>query len=257
MRSELKLDAIEIEFVHGARMRPEVARELGELAAEHDVALTVHGPYYINFNAREPEKIERSHQHILRSARLAQLMGARYVTFHPAFYLKMDPETVYRKVRDELGKLLDALQAEGIRVQIRPELTGKPTQFGSLEELLRLSGDLPALRPCIDFAHHHARAGGSRNDVESFRAVLDSISDSIGPEALFDMHMHFSGIDYGPKGERKHLVLEESDMDWKGFLQLLHDRGVGGVLVCESPSIEEDAMRMADYYRSLQEGADK
>ncbi|MDZ7815348.1 MAG: TIM barrel protein [Planctomycetota bacterium] len=257
MRPELQLDAIEIEFVHGARMRPEVARELGALASENDVALTVHGPYYVNFNAREPEKRERSHKHIIATARLAQIMGARYVTFHPAFYLRMAPESVFATVRDELAKLLLKLEQEDIDVRIRPELTGKPTQFGSLEELVRLAKALPALRPCIDFAHHHSRAGGGRNDVDSFAQVLDYLTEHLGQEALFDMHMHFSGIEYGPKGERKHLVLEESDMDWKGFLRLLHERGVGGVLVCESPSIEEDTMRMARYYRSLQQGVDR
>ncbi len=251
LRNELGLDAIEVEFVHGARMKPEVAQEVGELARKHDIAITIHGPYYINLNAVEPEKRESSRNHILSSARIGKLMGARSVTFHPAFYLKMDPEVVYATVRDEMAFLQRTLQEEGNPVRLSPELTGKPTQWGSIEELVRLGKDLPGIIPCIDFAHHHARSGGRRNSYQEFAAVLQALVDGLGPQVLSDMHMHVSGIAYTPKGESKHLVFAEADLKYQELLQALLDFNVQGVMVCESPSIEDDTMFLKSEYLRL------
>ena len=251
MRDELGISAMEVEFVRGARMRPELAAEIGALAKEHDVALTVHGPYYINLNAVDPEKRVNSRKHITDSARLGSLMGARSVTFHAAFFLKMDGETVYRSVKSEMELIRAELADEGITIQLKPELTGKPTQWGSLEELLRLSKDLPGVEPCIDFAHNHARYGGGRNSYQDFAHVFDEIRNTLGAEALKNMHMHVSGIEYTAKGERKHLVFTEADFAYKDFLRVLLDYEIEGVLVCESPSIEEDTILLSNLYKEM------
>ena len=252
LRSELGLDAIEVEFVYGARMKPEVARETGELAREHDIAVTVHAPYYINLNAREPDKRERSRNHILASARLGKLLGARSVTFHAAFYLEMDKKKVYETVRDELKALAETLRAEDNPVFLKPELTGKPTQWGDLEEIVAVSEEIEGVEPCVDFAHYHARTAGGQNDYDHFCATLDYIASRLGKDALSRMHMHVAGIDYGPKGEKKHLNLEESDMRYVDLLRALKDFGVSGSLICESPNLEEDAMLLARTWRELE-----
>ncbi len=252
LRSELGLDAIEVEFVYGARMKPEVARETGELAREYDIAVTVHAPYYINLNAVEPDKRERSRNHILASARLGKLLGARSVTFHAAFYLKMDKKKVYETVRDELKALAETLRAEDNPVLLKPELTGKPTQWGDLEEIVAVSEEIEGVEPCVDFAHYHARTAGGQNDYDHFCATLDYIASRLGRDALSRMHMHVAGIDYGPKGEKKHLNLEESDMRYVELLRALKDFDVCGSLICESPNLEEDAMLLARTWRELE-----
>ncbi len=252
LRSELGLDAIEVEFVYGARMKPEVARETGELARKHDIAVTVHAPYYINLNAVEPDKRERSRNHILASARLGKLLGARSVTFHAAFYLKMDRKKVYETVRDELKALAETLRAEDNPVLLKPELTGKPTQWGDLEEIVAVSEEIEGVEPCVDFAHYHARTAGGQNDYDHFCATLDYIASRLGRDALSRMHMHVAGIDYGPKGEKKHLNLEESDMRYVELLRALKDFDVCGSLICESPNLEEDAMLLARTWRELE-----
>jgi deoxyribonuclease-4 len=89
--AELGLGCMEVEFVQGVRMSPQVATSVGELAARKRVALTAHGPYFINLNAVEPQKIHMSKERILQTARIAALFGARSITFHAAFYLKNTP----------------------------------------------------------------------------------------------------------------------------------------------------------------------
>lgn len=251
LRNELDLDAIEVEFVYGARMKPEIAVELGQIARRHDVALTVHAPYYINLNSVEKAKRDRSRNHIISSARLADSMQARSVTFHAAFNLGMKPDDVFKAVHSEINMILSELSAEGISVSLRPELTGKPSQWGSLEELVRLAEAIPEVSFCIDFAHLHARTGGKYNSYAEFASVLDFISKRLGDSVLKNMHLHVAGINFGKAGERNHLAFSESSFNYSELLKALYDYRVTGSLICESPILEQDAIILARAYRSL------
>jgi deoxyribonuclease-4 len=247
----LGLSVMELEFVQGVRLSEATAERIRERAQALDVALTCHGPYYINLNAVEPEKRQASRTRILETARAAQRVGARSITFHAAFYLGQDPEAVHRTVREELAGILRQLRDEDNSVQIRPELTGKPSQYGSLEELLRLASEVPGVLPCIDFSHAHARSGGAQNSAEEFDRMLEQVRAALGDEGLADLHLHVSGIEYTAKGERRHLDLPEADLRWQDLLRSLFSARAGGVVICESPSLEEDALRMQRYFRKL------
>lgn len=135
-------------------------------------------------------------------------------------------------------------------VDIRPELTGKSTQFGSLDEIVTLSKEIDGVHPCIDWSHMHARDGQCNTAVD-FQSAIDKISLILGKQELRQLHMHISGIDYGKKGEKKHLNLEESDMNYRDLLKVLKDNEICGILVCESPSLEDDALLLKDYYEKL------
>ena len=248
---ELELDCMEVEFVHGVRIKKEAAEEVGRLAAEIGVALTCHGPYYINLNSEEKDKKEASVKRIIETARAGQWLGARSITFHAGFFMKGDKEEVYTVIRKALGEITTALRKEGVNVRVSPELTGKETQFGSLEELLRLSREVENIHPCIDFAHYHARTGGAQNSYREFCGILETIEKDLGRTALDELHMHIAGINYTAKGERNHLNLKESDMEYKALLKALKDFGVRGYLICESPNLEEDAALLKDAYCSL------
>jgi deoxyribonuclease-4 len=249
--AELGLGCMEVEFVHGVKMSERAAVSIGELAAIKRVTLTAHAPYFINLNAAEPEKIIASQQRILQTARVASLFNAKSVTFHAAFYLKSSAAETYTAVKRHLEEVLNILRREGNKVSISPEVTGKPSQFGTLDELLQLSTELDGLAPCIDFSHWHARSGKA-NSYQEFASVLDLVESKLGRQALDSMHIHVSGIAYGEKGERKHLMLSESDLQYVELLQALKDRKVKGVVICESaPYIERDALLLHQTYHKL------
>ena len=249
--AELGLDGMELEFVRGVRMKEEKAEKVRRLAEELGLTLTVHAPYWINLYAREKEKLEASIKRIYDSARIGFLAGARDIVFHPAYYLGDEPKRVHRQVVSILKDLTARLKEEGIDVILRPETTGKPTQYGSLEEVLELSAEIDGVLPCIDFAHIHARDGGALLKPEDVAAVLDKVKEYLGQEGLKRMHIHMSGIAYGNKGEKHHLNLEESDLLWREILALLKEYGADGTVVSESPNIEEDALLMKRYWHSL------
>ena len=248
--AELGLDCMELEFVRGVRMGEGSAHLVADVATRERVRLSAHAPYFINLNAREPEKVKASQGRILQAARIAAICGAESVTFHAAFYLGDPPEKTYKTVKKYLGEILNQLGRENIRVRLSPEVTGKASQFGTIDELLSLSAELKGVAPCIDFAHWHARTG-KFNSYPEFTSILGQVEERLGRAALDDMHIHVSGIRYGGKGEISHLDLGESDLRYVELLTALKDYGVKGIVICESPNLEEDAMLLQATYNSL------
>jgi deoxyribonuclease-4 len=249
--AELGLGCMEVEFVQGVKMSPQVAASVGELAARKKVMLTAHGPYFINLNAVETEKVYMSKERILQTARIAALFGAKSITFHAAFYLKNTPAETYATVKRHLQEVVNILRREGNKVTISPEVTGKPSQFGTLEEILQLGSEIEGVAPCLDFSHWHARTGRA-NSYQEFLDILDQIERKLGRRALDNMHIHLSGIAYGKKGEIKHLMLPDSDFQYAELLKALKERKAKGVVISESmPYLENDALLLQQTYRTL------
>ena len=243
----LGLGCMEVEFVQGVRMGEAGARLVAETAAREKVKLSAHAPYFINLNAHEPEKIRASQDRIIQTARIASLCGAESIVFHAAFYLGDSPVEVYTRVKESLEEVMHQLKRENNRVWVRPEIAGKPSQFGNLDEVLDLCTELEGVAPCIDFAHWHA-CTGAFNSYPEFASILQRVKERLGRGALDNMHIHISGIAYGEKGEVKHLNLKESDFRYTEILQALKDYDAQGIVICESPNLELDALLLQETY---------
>ena len=248
---ELNLDGMEVEFVHGVRMSEETRQFLKQKSKEEGFLLTSHGPFYINLNSKEEEKVEASVQRIIETAQAAHDFGGYSITYHAAFYMGGDKETVYQQVKTQTQKIVEELEKKNIKVWIRPETTGKATQWGDYEEIIRLSKEFDQVLPCIDFSHIHARTSGEYNTYDEFCKILDRIGAELGDTAIKNFHAHLAGIEYTAKGEKRHLIFEQADMNYKDLLRAMKDFGVCGALVCESPNIETDTKILKDYYMSL------
>ena len=248
--AELGLGCMEMEFVRGVGMSEAGAHSVAETAARTGVKLSAHAPYFINFNAHQSEKIKASQERLLQTARIALLCGAESIVFHAAFYLGDSPEKAYNTVKKHLRETLTQLKEENNRVCIRPETMGKHSQFGTVEEILNLCTELEGLGICMDFAHWHARTGGF-NSYPEFTSILLQVKEKLGRAALDNMHIHVAGIAYGEKGEIKHLNLKESDFQYAELLKALKDYDVKGIVICESPNLEEDALLLQATYNTL------
>ena len=247
--TEMNLDGMELEFVHGVRMNDNHRKFVKEKSK--DFVITAHGPFYINLNSKEVEKIDASIQRIIDTASVASQAGAFSITFHAAFYMGGDKETVYNQVKKQTGRIIDVLEREKINVWIRPETTGKATQWGDLDEIKNLSKEFDQVLPCVDFSHLHARTAGEYNTYDEFSKVVEKIGNELGQYALENFHGHLAGIEYTSKGEKQHLNLQESDMNYKDLIKVLKEFGVKGALVCESPNIEDDCKLLKEFYNSL------
>jgi deoxyribonuclease-4 len=247
---ELALDCMQLEFAHGVRMKEEVSSALRKVSYELGVPLTSHGPYYINLNAREQDKIDSSVERIIQTAKISDLCGAESMTFHAAFYMKDSPYDVFDLVEKSLNVIEERLSRLDIEIELRPELTGKTSQFGSLEELISLSKSVTSCKPCMDFSHLYARTG-SVNDYKGFCETLETLKNELGANALKEMHIHISGISSNSKGDLKHLNLEKSKFNWKDLMKALKDMDCRGYVICNSPNLEVDASILKQYYIAL------
>ncbi len=238
----LGLDALELGWVRAVRVSEKTCAAIREAAQQHDVALSVHAPYFINLNADDQEW-PKSRKRLMDAAIYGALAGATDIVFHPGSYFKRPPAEVLPKAIARLRGCVDELRAQGVQVTLRPETMGKSAMLGSLEDTLVLSREIEGVEPCVDFAHLHARPGdGSMNSYDEWARVLEAYAQVLGEDALRRLHIHLSGIEYGPKGERNHLVFEEADLDVQAIFRALLDFGCAGRILCESPILEEDAL---------------
>lgn len=254
---ELGLDCMEVQFVRGVSMGEAKAAEVKVAAELHGVALSCHAPYYINFASPEAKVRRESAGRLLAAAEAGWLCGATDVVFHAGFYLEADSEKVFTTIRKEIVSVQKSMAKRGVAgMTLRPELMGKPTQFGSPDELLRMSADLENVLPCVDFSHFIARDAGHSNCSEAFTDLLDSIDSRLGRRGLDNMHIHLSGIEYGDRGEKKHLPANESVIKWRDVLKALAAAGAGGRIICESPDMskELDSAMFKKHFQKLAAG---
>ncbi len=245
---DMELDGLELEFVRGVRIS-DISRQT---VKESPMVKTIHAPFYINLNARESEKIDASIQRIIETAEIAHDIGAFSITYHAGFYLGMDKEKVYETIKNQTKIITDNLSNAGIKVWIRPETTGKATQWGDLDEIINLSKEFEYVLPCVDFSHLHARYNGISNTYDEFAQIFERIGNELEEKKpLENFHAHMAGIEYTAKGEKQHLNFEESDFNYKELLKAFKDFDVKGAIVCESPNIEDDAKLLSTYYHGL------
>ena len=248
--SKLGLGSFELEFVRSINISEEKAPLVKKAAKDNDVILTCHAPYFINLNSDDPKKFHASIGRIVNSAKILSLCGGYSVCFHAGFYQKQSPDKVYENIKKVFKKIAQQVKEFDTNIWIRPEISGKIAQFGDLNELVKLSQDFDQVLPCIDFSHLFARTVGKNNTYEEFNSILEQV-EKIGKDAIKNMHIHVSGIEYGDRGEKHHLILEESKFNYKDLMKSLKEFKVAGCLTCESPNIEEDAKLMQKYYESL------
>ena len=247
---ELGLDHLEMAWVNGVRMSDESADAIAAAAREHDLTLTAHAPYFVNLCGAD-DVVERSRGRLEEAARLGARCGAQSFCFHAGFYGTLGAAEANRRVRTELRRVATAVRRRKQAIDIRAELTGKASQVGSLDEVLEWSATVAGVLPCVDFSHRYARDLGAHNRYEDFAATLTAIEARLGRAALDRLHVHISGIEFGPKGERRHEPLRVTKFRWKELLRALKDLRVGGWVVSESPCMEDDALLLQKTYRRL------
>lgn len=228
------LDAMEVEFVRGVKMSIETAKKIGEAAKKFNIILSVHAPYYINLCSSESVKRDASIKRILDSCERAHYLKAKYVTFHPAFYGETSKEECYSIVKAAIGYMQEKIKNNLWDVVLCPETTGKSSQFGSLDELVKLSKET-GCGICVDFAHILARDG---------KIDYDAVCQKI--KFIEHKYAHFSGIEFTDKGERKHLLTKEKDI--KELLSHLIKNRIDLTIINESPEPFNDALKSKEIY---------
>ena len=249
--SELGLEALELGWVQSVRVSEETCASIRRTAIDRKVAISVHAPYFINLNANE-EEWPKSRKRLWDAAYFGSLAGATDIIFHPGSYFGGEPDMVMKTALPRLKELVEELAENQVQVTLRPETMGKQAMIGSLRDTLVMSRSMDPVLPCMDFAHLFARPGdGSINRQDDWELILAEYQDGLGKESLQHMHIHLSGIEYGPKGEKNHLPARESEFEITGLFKALRKFRCDGRILCESPILEEDALYFKELWESL------
>lgn len=244
------LDTFELGWVQSVRVTEATCAAIKKCGSDQCVTLSVHAPYFINLNASE-EEWPKSRKRLMDAAHYGNLAGATDIIFHPGSYFGSDPVDVLKVAIPRLKGCVDELRKAKNPVTLRPETMGKSAMLGSFEDTLEMSR-IKGVLPCLDFAHLHARPGdGTMNTVREWTRLLEAYQAALGKEALKNLHIHLSGIEYGPKGEKNHLPIDKSDLKLKYLFGVLNEFGCGGRILCESPIMEEDALNMKKAWKKI------
>jgi deoxyribonuclease-4 len=140
-----------------------------------------------------------------------------------------------------------------------------------VEEIVHLSKQIKGCFPCFDFGHIHARAGGILSDESSIEKLFDKMTALKAFESRY--HIHYTPIEYGPKGEIVHKAINDlypvddqfsldlfSDNLRQGYYHPRYEAIVRGLskinadctVISETHnSQEEGALAMKNYYKRI------
>jgi deoxyribonuclease-4 len=232
---KLGLGACELEFVYSIWLNKEQSQKIKELNKKLNLKLSIHAPYYINLNSEDKTKIGASCSRILKCLEIANILsnGEKIpVVFHPGFYLKKTKEETYKIIKEQIEKIMKEAKERGWSdVILAAETTGKSRQFGDLDEILSLMKDT-GCGICVDFSHLKARYNGKINYDE----VMEKIKN------IKNLHAHFSGINFGEKGEKNHILTGEKEI--KELFHYLKKHNINCAIINESPDPLADALKM-------------
>lgn len=252
---EMGLNAYEYQCGRGVNIGEETARKIAAQAALHDIAMSLHAPYYINLSNRDEERVQKNIGYVLASCQAATWLGADRIVVHTGGVGKQTRTKAFENTKENVRDILNAVEQAGYTTTICLETMGKQSVIGSAEEIFELVALDDRLLPCIDFGHLNARTCGKCSTEEEFAQVLDLMENTIGTERARVFHSHFSHIEYGPKGEVRHLTFadEQYGPDFAPLAKLIAQRGWTPRFICESAGTQaEDAKQMMDMYLAAQ-----
>ena len=251
------LDAFEYQAVRWGpkpQMKQEDAEKLGVEARKNNVLLSMHGSYFVNLSGKK-DVVEASKQRMIACATAAQWMGAYVMVFHTGFYGRVEKSFAFKNCLQALKEVSESLRSLGIKVKLGPETMGRKFQVGSLEEIMTICQEVEGTQLVIDWGHLHARDLGTLKKTDDFRLIAEKVEKTLGTEALKAMHCHFSKIEFNSQGERKHHPLDEKRYgpDFGMLAQVIVDFNLHPTMICESPMLDLDAIRMRETFKQVME----
>lgn len=250
------LDAYEYAFNKGVRISDEKAISLKNAFEKTGCQLSVHGPYYINLANPDEEMAMKSKMYIIDSLSKMRLMGAKYLVYHPGSLMKFSREEAFELVMKRTRELVQLLDEYGFDdMFICPETMGKHGQVGTVEEVAKMCAIDKRIIPTLDFGHINAFTLGGLKTEEDFENVFKTLEKYIG-ERYKKVHIHFSKIEYGAKGEIKHLKFDEDEKnfgpDYQLLAKVLKKLDIDATVICESRGSQtEDAVKMKEFFCSI------
>ena len=228
------------------------AQRLGEEAKKNDVKLSMHGSYFINL-AGKKEVVEASKERILAAATAADWMNAYVVVFHTGFYGRFEKDYALKTCISALKEVSSKMKSFGLKAKLGPETMGRKSQVGTIDEIITINKEIDNTQLVVDWGHLHALHQGALKTVDDIRQIALKIERELGIQALRNMHCHFSKIEFGSSGEKRHHTLDEAAYgpDFSMLAKVILEFEMHPVVICESPILDVDALKMKEILELL------
>ena len=249
------LELFEYSFGRGVRVSAETADAIGNEADKYGIEMSVHAPYFINFASVEQEKADNSITYLTSSLKILRHFHGNRCVFHPGAEGKQPRNEAFARTLDNFTRALDVIKANGDDdLIICPETMGKQAQIGTVDEVIKLCQLAPNVYPCVDFGHVNSLLGGALKTADDFQRIIDAMFDGIGEEKTKNMHVHFSKIMYGAKGEIKHLTFDDNiyGPEFEPFCEVIVKNNLTPHVLSESAGTQMfDSLYMKEKYESM------
>jgi deoxyribonuclease-4 len=215
-------------------------KEIGELANDLDIQLSLHSPYYMDLLGSK-EQVARSINNLRLSGLLARDLGAEYVVTHLGMYDTISRDEALETILVRLKEIRNMFKLLRINARLGIEISGKQAVFGSFEECLDISKRLTGVVPVINFAHLHARCGGLLKKKEDFQKIFE---DTLAYTKSNVFYTHFSGVEHEGGNEKRYTPIKKGDLKFEPLADCILDNDFEITVISGSPLLEHDAMYM-------------
>jgi len=217
----------------------EELEELGRIAKQLDIQMSLHAPYYMDL-ADVDGLAEKSRDAILWGSLLAHAVQGTTVVAHLGRYGGLAPTEALEKIRENLSIVRQRMDAAKLSPMLGLEASGLQEVVGSLDEILYLGNSIKGVVPVLNFAHLHAREGGILRRPEDFARILEKAQRfANGP-----FHAHFSGVEHAGGNEIRYTPIKKGDLRFEPLAECLLGDSYDITLISSSPLLEHDAMYM-------------
>ncbi len=250
------LNAYEYSFSRGFTMSEFTAKTLGEKCKENDIEISIHAPYYINLASPDPSKVEKSFNYIINSIKYLKILQGKRCVFHPGSCGDMDREEAFSLLRKNMKELVKRIEKENFDFEflLCPETMGKSQQLGTYQEIGEICTYADYLIPTLDFGHINSLLQGKLKTESDYEEIFKFLIDKIGFNKVEKIHIHFSKIEYGKKGEIKHLTFDDKiyGPEFEPLARVIKKLKLNPVIISESRGTQaEDANQMKKIYESI------
>jgi deoxyribonuclease-4 len=253
----LGLRAFEVNFGRGLRLSEKMAAAIGEESQKHDVLISAHAPYFINLASEDPAAIQKSYGYIARSLELLRIMGGRDLVVHIGSQGDLDRDTAINNCKKNLKWVIEKLEKSGFSdfpYRICIETMGRYRAVGNYREICDICAVSDRVFPTIDFGHINCLLQGElQKNPAKFGEIMDYCTEKLGRAKMQNVHIHFSGIKFGPRGELAHTVIDDPKfgIPFAPLARYIKQHKLTPTIICESAGImAQDAVKLKKVFDS-------
>ena len=237
-------EALELPFVDGFPWNERGCRAFGELAADRNVALSIHAPYFAVLTVEDEERRKKTISAVEHSMKLVKALGGHTVVAHAGHVRDRTPEELHELVVEGLGRIESKVRHLGVSLGL--ETSGSDRAFGSLGDIALIADQFSFVRPVIDWAHLHAKSGGGLTTKEAFLSVISFVRDQFPGWAIDPLHTQFTDNQFGPAGGIRHLPYGEGSLRFGPLGEAATESGLRMTVISEAREMSSHEAILSD-----------